>query len=328
MVNAASPRSLRGGEGAAHVSGAGLARRCALWRLLFDVKIVGHRMGQRVINFYEFPGGEPDWVAFKKLFPANVSRFNVPFFEAGSAVEKEFEQFCASSGLVPHRKSIIEYDGKGAEEGNFIFLCPKDDKGACIDIEHQHEFIDATSACSGGGAFGVCGRGAQQTKTISVKPRGIDVVSELGMVSPRHPQVPQIYLVTSAVAAQLKNAQATGCELLPTNSPECFQLRISEGTRGPVRIGRARMGKRCPACGAAKMFLSDSERYFHPEDLQSIDFQICRSYHATNVGDFEIINGFPIISQRIFKLLRPICSFSFYSSDPRIRHAIVQIREA
>ena len=41
----------------------------------------------------------------------------------------------------------------------------------------------------------------------------------------------------------------------------------------------------------------------HRGDLKRADFQICRLYAGDNVGQFEILNGFPIASQRIFNLL-------------------------
>ena len=89
------------------------------------------------------------------------------------------------------------------------------------------------------------------------------------------------------------------------------------------------MGKRCPVCGVTKMFISSSERYFHRGDLKRADFQICRLYAADNVGQFEILNGFPIASQRIFNVLlkRKIKGLDRCSTDPPIRHAVVPGRD-
>jgi hypothetical protein len=52
-------------------------------------------------------------------------------------------------------------------------------------------------------------------------------------------------------------------------------------------------------------------------------------YAADNVGQFEILNGFPIVSQRIFNLLLDlkIKGLARYSTDPPIQHAVVQFGE-
>jgi hypothetical protein len=78
------------------------------------------------------------------------------------------------------------------------------------------------------------------------------------------------------------------------------------------------------------MFLSDSGRYFHAGDLRKVDIQSCRQYYADNVGGFEIINGFPIISQRVFDLLLSlkVKGLDRYSTDPPVQHAVVQVRQA
>lgn len=78
------------------------------------------------------------------------------------------------------------------------------------------------------------------------------------------------------------------------------------------------------------MFLGSSERYFHNGDLKPTDFQICRLYAADNLGQFEIINGFPIVSQRIFNLLLKlkVKGLDRYTTDPPIKHAVVQVRHA
>jgi len=78
------------------------------------------------------------------------------------------------------------------------------------------------------------------------------------------------------------------------------------------------------------MFVASSERYFHNGDLKVTDFQICRLYAADNVGPFEILHGFPIVSQRIFNLLfaLKVKGLDRYSTDPPIQHAVVQVRNA
>ena len=279
------------------------------------------------MNYYEFAEREPDWVKLKQIFKRNISKFNVPFFEAGSEAEREFCQFCESSNLPARRKSIVEYDGKSTEAGKFVFLCVKDD-GASI-AENQNDFLDLTRACLGGGAFGTCGRAGVQRDSVPVRRGGAERIASSGVLCSRHPNVPRIYLLSAVVADALKGAEATGCEIISTNTSGCFQLRITAEPAGPVRIGHARMGNRCPGCGVAKMFVSDSERYFHAGDLKLTDFQNCRLYHADNIGQFEILNGFPIVSERIFYLLLTlgVKGLTSYSTDPPIRHAVVQVRD-
>jgi len=142
-------------------------------------------------------------------------------------------------------------------------------------------------------------------------------------------ELKQRFKSKATVGEALIKAGANGCDIVPTDSPNCCQLRITAETAGPVRVGHARMGKRCPVCGVAKMFISSSERYFHRGDLKRADFQICRLYAADNVGQFEILNGFPIASQRIFNVLLKlkIRGLDRYSTDPPIRHAVVQCRD-
>jgi hypothetical protein len=285
-------------------------------------------MGNRTINYYEFSDREPDWTKLKQTFKRNVSKYNVPFFEADSEAEGQFARFCQASNLGPHKKTIIEYDGKGTDPEKFLFLCLKDDDGSCIS-EGGQGFLDLSAACPGGGPFGSCGRGARQVDKVLVKPEGVQQVTTLGLLTCRYPSVPRVFLISSMVGEALKRAGASGCEIVPTDNPNCCQLRITSETAGPARIGQARMGKRCPICGTAKMFIGSSERHFHNGDLKPTDFQICRLYAAGNVGKFEILNGFPIVSQRIFNVLLDlkIKGLARYSTDPPIQHAVVQFGE-
>jgi hypothetical protein len=283
-------------------------------------------MSDRTINYYEFPNGEPDWAKLKRLFNRNISKHNVPFFEVNSEMEREFLWFCEASNISTYKKTIIEYDGKTTESEGFLYLVVKDDNGACV-AEDQKSFLDLSAACPGGGIFGTCGRGAKQVDRVSVMPEGVEQVTKLGLLSTKHPNVPKIYLLSTVVADALRTAGATGIEIVPTDTSHCYQLRIIAETIGRARIGQARMGKRCPVCGVAKLFFGNSERCFHPGDLKALDFQNCRSYQADNVGQFEILNGFPIVSQRIFNLLLGlrIRGLGRYSTDPPIQHAIVQV---
>ena len=284
-------------------------------------------MKDRTINYYEFPDYEPDWTKLKQIFKGNVSKFNVPFFEANSEAEEEFTHFCRASDLVLHRKTIIEYDAKGSDESRFLFLCLKDDDGDCIS-EGELRFLDLSASCPGGGPFGICGRGAKQKDKVIVRPEGIRRVEMLGLLSCRYPNVPRILLTSTTVGEALRKAGASGCEIVQTNLPNCSQLRITAETAGPARIGYARMGRRCPVCGTAKMFIGSSERYFQEADLKPTDFQMCRTYVADNVGQFEILNGFPIVSQRMFDILLAlkVKGLAQYSTDPPIQHAVVQLK--
>jgi len=284
-------------------------------------------MSDRTINYYEFPEREPDWAELKRQFKSNTSKFNVPFFEANSDAEREFLRFCDASNLAPRRKTIIEY-GEDSDGDNFLFLCLKDDDGAAVP-EGGQGFVDFSASCPGGGPFGSCGRGARQIHKVSVKPEGVLQVSTLGLLATRYPSVPSVFLTSATVGEALIKAGASGCDIVPTDTTNCCQLRITAETTGPVRVGHVRMGKRCPVCGVAKMFIGSSERYFYRGDLKTTDFQLCRLYAADNVGQFEILNGFPITSQRIFNVLLKlkIKGLDRYSTDPPIRHAVVQCRD-
>jgi hypothetical protein len=285
-------------------------------------------MADRTINYYEFLGHEPDWARLKRTFKRNVSEHNVPFFTANSDAEQEFLRFCEAANLRTQRKTIIEFDHKTTETDRFIYLVAKNDDGACV-AENATRFLDLSTACPGGGAFGTCGRFAKQVDRVPLIPTGLELVTRLGLVSASHPSVPRIYLLSVAVADALRTAGATGCEIVPTNTPNCCQLRVITETAGPARIGQARMGKQCPICGVAKLFFGSSERCFHPGDLSPADFQNCRFYEADNVGQFEILNGFPIISQRIFHLLSglKVRGLGRYSTDPPIQNAVVQVHD-
>jgi hypothetical protein len=285
-------------------------------------------MSDRIINYYEFPEREPDWVKLKQVYKRNVSRFNVPFFVADSEAEREFLRFCYAFNFVTHRKTLIEYSGQGSGADRFLYLCLKGDDGSCVSPDIR-SFVDLSAACPGGGPVGLCGRGARQVDKVSVKPEGVERVTKLGFLTSWYPNMPTVFLTSAAVADALANAEATGCEIAPTDAPDCYQLRITAETSGPAHIGHAQMGKRCPVCGVAKMFIGSSERYFLHGDLKPVDFQTCRIYEADNIGQFEIINGFPIVSQRIFNLLLAlkVKGLYRYTTDPPIKHAVVQVRD-
>jgi hypothetical protein len=260
----------------------------------------------------------------------------VPFFNANSEVEQGFLQYCEALGIAIHRKTIIEYDGTsgGAE---FLYLTLKDDEGRCID-EEKLRFIDKSTACPGGGDFGICCRGARQVGAVALNPSCLDRLAILGVAVARHPFVPKIYLLSRELAQVLIELKATGCEIAPCDCTPwgssvggdcpCYQLRIIERTDGPAKLGQVRMGKRCPVCGAAKLFLSSEERYFFAHDLKRVDFQICSSFEGENVGRFETSAGFPIVSERMFRelLRRNTNGLDRYSTDPPIQHAVVQVR--
>lgn len=285
-------------------------------------------MSDRIINYYEFPERSPDWVKLKQIFKRNVSKNNYPYFEANSELEREFLRYCEASNLTVHKGTLIEYDRNITEADKFLFLCLKNDNGACIP-ESGQSFVDSSAACPGGDPFGNCGRGAKQVGKVAVRPQGFQKIKTLGLLIARYPNVPTVYLASAEVGEALTKAKASGCEIVPTDHPDCYQLRITAETSGPARIGDARMGKRCPVCGVAKLFFGSSERYFHNGDLKPTDFQICRLYAADNVGQFEILNGFSIVSQRIFNLLLDLKlkGLDSYTTDPPIQHAVVQMRD-
>src|SRR4051812_42805087 len=118
-------------------------------------------MSERRTNYYEFPDKEPDWKELKVAFSRNISKYNVPFFEAESEVESHFTEFCKRMGVVIRRKTIVEYDGRPGPGAEYLYLAIKSDDGVCIE-KRNLGFMDMSSACPGGGAFGICGRGAKQ----------------------------------------------------------------------------------------------------------------------------------------------------------------------
>jgi hypothetical protein len=284
--------------------------------------------------YYEFLGEEPDWADLKRSFKGNLSKYNVPYFHADSKKLEAFEQFCASRQLPVRKKTLIEYDGIQNGHAEFLYLRLRDDGGHCISPGPS--FVDQSAACPGGGPFGVCGRGAKQIGIVKIERGGLKRIQNLGFIQTRHPWLPRILLISEEIARTLEGAKATGCEISPCDnfshssetSPEakCYQLQITGQTLGPVRIGEAKLGKHCPVCRAVKLFFATRERYFLRNDLTNSDFQLCTEYQSDNAGSFETIAGFPIVSRRIFDLLlsHKVYGIDNYSSDPPVRHAVVQ----
>jgi len=159
----------------------------------------------------------------------------------GPHAEREFLRFCEVSNLKPCKQTIIEYGRESSEANRFIFLCLKPDDGACVSTDTT-SFVDVSTACPGGGAFGTCGRGAKQVGKVSIKPQGIEQITEFGLLSASYPNVPRVLLVSATVGEALSKAGVSGCEISPTDTPNCCQLRITVETAGPARIGHARMG--------------------------------------------------------------------------------------
>ena len=289
----------------------------------------------RQINYYEFKEAEPDWAELKKAFKKNISRHKVPFFVAGSELEKQFINFCKSFGFGVISKSIMEYDGDTSDKAKYVYLTTKSDDGKCI-ASATPSFIDVSSACTGGGAFGICNKGAIQVGKVVVNSRGIASLDKLDLIGTTYPFVPKIYLLSERLARVILDAKATGCEIVPcevegirmsSTSQACYQLRITAQTKGPAKIGQVELGKRCPVCSAVKFFLSNRGRHFSISDLQEVDFQLCNTYESVNAGQFVIPLGFPIVSRRIFDLLLGlnIGGLNRYSTDPPIQAAIVEV---
>jgi hypothetical protein len=289
----------------------------------------------RKIQFFEFPRNPPDWSEVRRLFKGNVSRFGVPYFVADSSLEQKFREYCLKHALAFLTQTIVEYGGPSTDNEGFIHLTLKDDQGKCFRGSHW-EFIDSGLACPGGGPFGLCGRGVRQIGAVAIDPRAANYIESLGIVRASLPMgpvtiYPTFILISSEIARVLMDSGVTGCEIDPCKGTAgtCFQLRITAKTRGPARIGNVRMGKRCPVCGAAKLFFSDRQRYFRKTDLLEVDFQICRTLCGDNVGQFDVIEGSPIVSRRVFDLMVKlgVKGLGRYATDPPIRYAVVQVEE-
>ena len=283
----------------------------------------------KAINYYEFLNAGPSIDELQALFKKNLSKFNMPYFESGSESETGFLRFCSSHGYQTNRKTILEYNPRcNDSDAPFLYLCLKDDRGRCV-VDLEPDFIDMSRACPGGESFGICNRGAEQNGDVSISDGGTKVLMQYDFVVARFPFVPKLHFVSQRLEQIFRDARPTGCEIVRCNSDTpSFQMRIQAKTRMPVKVGSARISKRCPRCGAVKLMFSSEERYFRQGDLEEVDFQTCDRYETDNVGTFYIPNAFPIVSRRIFELLlqHDIQGVDRYTTDPPVRHAVVQIR--
>lgn len=97
-------------------------------------------MSDRIINYYEFEGRETDWAKLRTLFPRNVSKFNVPFFDANFEAEEKFLHHCQASHFGFNRKTIVEYEGQGAtcisENGRGFMVIAQEHSG-CYSLRIQ-----------------------------------------------------------------------------------------------------------------------------------------------------------------------------------------------
>jgi hypothetical protein len=91
------------------------------------------------INHYEFPSRSPEIEDLQTLFKRHLSKFNVPFFEAGSDTERVFLDYCRKGGFPVQGKSVAEYQPNKRDRGNdaveYLYLTLKDDRGLCIPQE-------------------------------------------------------------------------------------------------------------------------------------------------------------------------------------------------
>jgi len=284
-------------------------------------------MGYRLINYYEFPETEPNWAELKQLFKRNVSKFNIPYFTDGSDEEREFLSYCINGRHKFERRTIVEYTGSDSDPLKFLYLVIKDDRGACIG-QDATSFIDYSAACPGDESSGDCGDGAKQIGELQINESGLDLIAKNGLVSTRNPSVPSIILVSNSVMDALEDSNATGVEFRPTNSSDCFQLCITGRTLGPTRVGKVNLGFTCAKCGLVQSFTGSEERYFENDDIGPEDFQICEGVAGDNVEPFRVLNGFPIVAQRIFDvfLKMKLKGLDRYTTDPPIKHAVVQVR--
>ena len=283
-------------------------------------------MNDILIHYYEFPQGQPpDFVALKALFKNNITKQNVPYFEAKSESECKFLDYCASLNIAHRRQTVVEYGGSASTATLLYFCVTVDDDNWFKEDEGLLKTFD--NGCPGGGIFGECHQGAAQIGELAIRPNMIKKLMSYGIVSPRNPFLPRIYLLSAPVANNLKSTAPTGCEIIATNVPDCFQLKICAESMGPARVGTARIGKRCPVCGAAKMFLADSETYFEQADLSKTDFQTCRMFQSENAGSFQLNGGFAMTSARAFNSLAKIAKRGLrrYSTDPPINTAVVKV---
>jgi hypothetical protein len=164
------------------------------------------------------------------------------------------------------------------------------------------------------------------------------IIEAKGIVQAGGWDFPVCHLLSQSVATALMDAGATGCEILECklvgNESEIercgkvFQFRITDSSLAPCGLGTVTMGLVCPGCGCVKSFMTDTERAFTEAALRSVDFQICSSYRAKNMGPFQILNGFPIASERIFKVLQESAAggLTRYSTDPPVKYAAVDVR--
>jgi hypothetical protein len=280
------------------------------------------------IHYYEFPIKAPEIEQLQTLFKRNLSKFNVPFFEAGSQAEQDFLKFCSGAGYSPQQKTITAYEpGKPNDDVRYLYLTLKDDRGRCIP-DRNPDFIDLSAACPGSENFGICNRGARQTGRVVVAEAGYRLIDELDFIVTQFPLVPKIYLISEKLAQLFANAKATGCEILPCKSQSvCYQLSIVAKTTRPVKVGQTRISKRCSICGSVKLMFSNKERFFCESDLTNVDFQLCDLYETENAGTFSFPFSFPIVSKRIFDLLvdNKVKGLNRYTTDPPIKYAAVQI---
>ena len=184
------------------------------------------------IRSYEFLGKLPRIDELTRLFPGHLSKYHVPYFTTDSEAEKSFLRYCEDHDYRLRKKTILAYEyGVQDDVTSHLYLSVKDDLGLCI-AEPDPSFIDFSSACPGGGSYGVCNRGAKIAGEPTVSEPGLDRLEALDIVMPRLPTAPKLYLLSDRLARILTDAKATGCsinrcKIRPPSSRRCFELRIT-----------------------------------------------------------------------------------------------------
>lgn len=263
------------------------------------------------------------------------------YFEEGSERESEFLAKAWSLKLI--KKTYINVLKKDIIKFPFYYL------SVAMDRDYKkNDFMDYSMACKGDGKIR-CRMGAKQRDKIIIdsnKTKHLDIMLvPLFLVNN-----PKIYIISKRLKLLMEEAKFTGYKIIPClekdqdysnqelsleyadekllNEATFFQLIITEKTKNPPKIGKAKILYQCTQCGAVIGTKNEQEPYFFLDDLKEIDLQNSDEYLSENLGLLKLTGDRPIISSKFLKILMDgkMKGWRTNISIPKIPYLIVRIR--
>ncbi len=276
---------------------------------------------------------------------ADESRWGAIYVEENSAREAQFLEIASQQGLLSQlsKYNLTFCNSADIAKHEFFYLSTKEDK----TYKAPH-FFGYDQHCFANREV-ICRTGVGQTSKIE-----LDLTKTKTNLDIMHsPYFPHPLLISRRLKSLLEEENITGYRTVPClekgaiypneyalfdstdnrldGEAAYYQLIVTSKVKRNPRVGPVLIVQQCPVCDTVQGFYPDlttsGDGEFRLQDFADADIQIYDGFISDEIGEFNIANGFIIVSARLLSLLaaKSIRGLSRYSCLFKLPYRAVNV---